>query len=234
MKAGRKTWKNADSRRTLDPDFAREEPKLDRKKRLEQHHLRSSFSLAEIPPPVQPPHIRKDIQVSSDNTLARQTDPLSSQPPYRAYCLCSAHRYSQTNSSSVPYLPGSRDAPEPSRPAHRQNHMKSSIPYLSDDGYEPRYEPRNPQYQSFPIWLRDGQAEAARSMPRLSKAKSSSMNSSIFNPPAENNAGNRRLSNMTSAMQRESKAEQPLCPTRHPKPAQVTDQFSRSFTIANS
>ncbi len=42
---------NGDSKRTLNPEYQREESKLDRKKVLEAHHLHSSFSLAAVPLP---------------------------------------------------------------------------------------------------------------------------------------------------------------------------------------
>lgn len=225
---------NWESKRTLDPEYPREEAKLGGKKALEAHHLRSSFSLAALPPPVPEPHLRKDIQVSPDNTLAQTVSPASPRPFPQAYCLVRAHRYLQTNHSSVPYLPGSSYQPEKSRPVRPQRHMKSSIPYLCDDGYEPRYQPKNPDYRSFPIWLRDGASEGRAGFPKMSKAKNQSLSSQIFNPPAENDPEVRRLSHMSTQLYRESRTEQALCPTRKAKPAQVTDQFSRSFAIGNS
>lgn len=221
-----------ESKRTLNPEYQKEEGKLDRKKVLEAHHLRSSFSLAASPLPEPQPHIRKDIQVSVENTLANTLPPPSPRPPIQAYSPHSAHRYHQTNSSSVPYLPGSSYQPEKPKPVRPQRHMKSSIPYLCDDGFEPRYQPKNPDYKSFPIWLRDGPSEA--SAPRLSKAKYKSLSSQVFNLPAESSAEVRRQSHMSSVIYGESKAEQSMCPTRKAKPRQVTDQFSRSFAIANS
>lgn len=225
---------NGDSKRTLNPEYQREESKLDRKKVLEAHHLHSSFSLAAVPLPEPQPHIRKDIQVSADNTLANTLTPPSPRLPLQAYSPHSAHRYHQTNNSSVPYLPGSTYQPEKPKPVRPQRHMKSSIPYLCDDGYEPRYQPRNPEYKSFPIWLRDGPSEGNAGAPRLSKAKNKSLSSQVFNLPPESEPEVRRQSHMSSVIYGESNVEQSLCPTRKPKPRQVTDQFSHSFAIANS
>jgi len=196
--------------------------------------LRSSFSLAALPPPVPEPHTRKDIQVSADNTLALTVPPASPHPPPQAYFLARAHRYLQTNHSSVPYLPGSSYQSEKPKPVRPQRHMRSSIPYLCDDGYEPRYQPKNPDYRSFPIWLRDGPSEGRTGFAKVSKAKNKSLSSQIFNPPAEGEAEIRRPSHMSTVLYGESRTEQALCPTRKAKPRQVTDQFSRSFNIANS
>ena len=108
-------------------------------------------------------------------------------------------------------------------------HLVSSIPYLSNDGRESKYEPKDPEYRSVPIWMKE--AEERNSRKKASGAKSESLKSNFFNPTATVSGTPQHLSKVSSSFLHECLTETPMFLSRKPKPANVLDPFASSFEL---
>lgn len=129
----------------------------------------------------------------------------------------------------MPYLPGSKPVPVAVARPRAIRHLQSSIPYLSNDGHEPRFQPKDPNYQSQPIWLRE--ADELHSRKRLTHAKKESLASSVFDAGRQQQTQFRPLK-VAAANLEESSAERPMFNPRKPKPGNVRSAFLSSFELS--